>query len=182
MKDIFKNKLTHHAGSVQKSDISDKVGDSSPVFGTKKVAFSEKIRSLFDESLEVWHQTVAERYPFKLARLIHHRYNMRKRWYILFYAWDVSTNSLKRYRMFEPLNRIKNKTQRIEQAEAAILIINSQLRAGKVFGKDKAGTINTTINPTKLTLIKAVDFVKEQKTSDNYYFIMTETGHTFEKL
>jgi len=134
----------------------------------QKALFPERIQSLLSENLEVWHQSVAVKYPYKLARLIHHRYNLKKRWYILFYAWDLSTNKLKRYRMFDPLNRIKNKQQRIEQAEQAILIINAQLRAGKVFNRDQVGTISTTINPAKLTLLKAIDFVKDQKEANGH--------------
>lgn len=163
MDDFLKKRMTKLAGSAEKSGLSDMHGDSSPSFGTRKIAFSSQIHDFLTDSHEVWQQPVAEKYPFKLARLIHHRYNMRKRWYILFYAWDVSTDSLKRYRMFEPLNRIKEKYKRIDQANDLVRIINAQLRAGKVLGKDKLEGSISVVQPSKLSLLKAIEHVELQK-------------------
>ena len=142
---------------------------SIPALGTKKAVISKRIDGFLLNLTEVWQQTVAPKYPFKLARLVHHRYNMKKRWYIVFYAWDVSKDQLTRYRMFEPLNRIKDRNKRLDEAGNIIRIINGQLRAGKVLGKEKlAGNIAPTTNLGKLSLQQAIDYVKEQKQANKY--------------
>lgn len=156
-----------------KSAISNFPIDSSPAFGTKKGLKSDHFEAFFDDVEQVWQLPVAvENYPFKLARLVHHRYNMKKRWYVVFYAWNVATEQLTRYRMFEPLNRIKNKMQRLERAEQIIRVINGQLRDGKVLGKDQLKEA-TTINPAKLTLLQSIEWVETQKKlnghRENYY-------------
>ena len=73
---------------------------------------------------------------------------------------------------FQPLNRIKGKHERIVTGEQLVRIINGQLRAGKVLGKDKlAATVSA--RPQKLTLLDAITYVKEQKKMNghrqNYY-------------
>jgi integrase len=133
----------------------------------EKAAFQYELSGFFSETNEVCHQTVAK-YPYKLARLVHHRYNMKKRWWIAFYAWDVSTDKLKRYRMFEPLNRIKDKHTRIDRANEIIKVLNAQLKAGKVLGKDKV-TKNVAVNKiSKLSLLQAIQYVEDQKKANGH--------------
>lgn len=166
------NKTSLAALISQKSDLSDIPIGSNPSLSAEKYLNAEQINLFFDDDLKVCQESMPEKYPYKLAHLVHHNYDMNKRWYVDFHAWDVSTNKLTRYRQFEPLNRIKGKHERILTGENLVRVINGQLRAGKVLGKDKlAASVST--RPTKLTLLEAITFVKEQKKlnghRENYY-------------
>lgn len=162
-KRYHKNKLT--ALIFQKSDFSDIPVNSIPSFGTINSFNSLQISSFFEDELKVCHNTVPN-YPYKPARLVHYNYNMAKRWYVNFWAWDVSKEKLVRSRLFEPLNRIKSKSERRVTGEQMVRIINGQLRAGKVLGKDKVKA--TTLKIHNLSLLQAIEAVAEQKKLNGY--------------
>jgi len=168
--------------SLQKFSFPNTQVDSSPAFGTGKGLKSNQFEAFFEGTEQVWQQPVAvTKRPYKLARLVHHRYSMKKRWYILFYAWNVATEKLTRYRMFEPLNRIKDKAQRIDKAEEIIRVINAQLRAGKVLGKELVDKATFTTNPSKLSLLQAIKYVENQKKLNGHrenYYRSFKTLHT----
>ncbi len=100
-------------------------------------------------------------YPYKLARLMHHNYNLRKRWYVIFYAWDVSKEKLCRVRMFEPINRKKTVKDRMDVARDVITAVNDDLLAGKCLGKEIIDT--SAHNLRTLTITQALDYVEQQK-------------------
>ncbi len=100
-------------------------------------------------------------YPYKLARLIHHNYNLKKRWYVLFYAWDVSKEKLCRVRMFEPINRKKTVKDRMDIARDVIYAVNTDLMAGKCLGKEIIEP--TAHNLRTLTINQALDYIEQQK-------------------
>lgn len=155
-----------------KSGFSNLFDDSSPSFGTKKSLNRLQFKPVFDEATKLCHNTVPELYPYRKAKLVHHQGDLSKRWYVDFAAWDVSKNKLVRRRLFEPLNRINSLSQRLQTGEDMVRIVNAQLAAGKVFGKDK---VNKTVplQPGKLNLLEAIEWVLEQKRLNgnrkNYY-------------
>jgi integrase len=142
----------------EKSGLEDMHADSNPTLSARK-------QLVFEDNLLVWHQTVAKK--FKYARLIHHDYDLSKRWYVLYYAWNVATEKMERVRLFEPLNRIKRLNERITTGEQMVRIVNGKLDAGKVLGKEQIN-IAATDNPTKLSLLKAIEWVKNQKEADGH--------------
>lgn len=118
----------------------------------------------------VWQQSMAEiddsdhlprRYPHKRARLVHHDYDLSKRWYVIFYAWDVSKERLVRRRLFDPINSHKTVAKRIAEADNIIREVNRALSENKVLGKDNLDSKRK--NVLKLTLNEAIDYVRAQK-------------------
>lgn len=104
---------------------------------------------------------MAQSYPYKLARLVHHNFDLSKRWYVIFWAWDASKDKLARKRLFEPLNRKKTIADRMYLAEYMIRTVNAQLRDGKILGKEDMISVKTEI--MKMTLIEGVQYVINQK-------------------
>lgn len=159
----------------EKSGLDDSSYGSNPSLSARK-------QLVFEDNLLVWQQTVAKK--FKYARLVHHDYDLKKRWYVLYYAWNVATEKLERVRLFEPLNRIKKLNERIHTGEQMVRIINGKLDAGKVLGKDQINRASTD-SPTKLTLLNAIEWVKEQKQADghrkSYYRTFSTLKNTLEK-
>lgn len=156
----------------KKSGLSDVEFDSSPAFGTNN-SLNLAIQEAFSEDIfKLCQETVPDKFPYKEAKLVHHDYDMSKRWYVDCHAWDVSINKLRRYRLFEPLNRIKAKGRRIMTGEQMVLMINGQLRAGKVLGKDKLNDA-VAIRTDTLTLLEAIKYVWDEKKRnghrENYY-------------
>lgn len=60
-----------------------------------------------------------------------------------FTAWDVSVDKLRRRRLYEPLNRIKDRQERIFPGENIVRQMNRELREVKVLGKDKFAEQNS---------------------------------------
>jgi integrase len=146
------------------TQILELTNGSNPSLSAKLTAFPREFDRFFDPLNQVWQQ-VADKYPYKLARLIHHDYDLTKRWYVLFYAYNVSTEKLERKRIFEPINRKKTVTSRLNIANDIIAQINADLRSGKVLGKEKIKTISTTakLQLEKFTLLQAIDFFIERQ-------------------
>ncbi len=111
---------------------------------------------------ELRQNTVPDKHPYKLATLVHHDYDMTKRWYVDFHAWDVSVDRLRRKRLYEPLNRIKSRSERIFVGENVVRQVNRELREGKVLGKDKFAQQNA-VRIDRFSLLNAIEYVKEQK-------------------
>jgi integrase len=128
----------------------------------QKAAKEYNFSGFFSETNEVCQQTVAK-HPYKLARLVHHNYNIAKRWSIVFYAWDVDQNQLRRYRYFGGINRIKDLDKRLTKAQGIVYGLNEQLRAGKVLGKEKAAKNVNVTQIKKQSLLQAIEYVELQK-------------------
>ena len=136
---------------------------SSPSFGTEKGLFDVELRGFETSNPKLWQQ-VAVKLPFKLARLVDHSGDMSKRWYVLFYAYDVSRDTLARKRITADLNRIKNIHQRYAAADLIVREVNADLRAGKVLGKDKlSGITQPASQIEKFSLIEALSWFIDQK-------------------
>jgi integrase len=136
---------------------------SNPALSAPKSLNSDQNKHFFEGNTKAWHQ-VALRFPYKLARLIHHDGDLSKRWYVVFYAYDVSVEKVRRIRLFDPINRKKTVRERMEIAEEIIRDVNADLRAGKVLGKDKLnGSINTKTSVDKMKLCEGFAYFVEQK-------------------
>lgn len=159
--------------------ISDKAGlqrselDSSPSFGTVQTSFSQELEVFLEAYQTLWHSPVAERYPYKLARLIHHDYDLSKRWYVVFYAWDITEERLRRRRLFEPINRRKTVQERLSVSTYVINMVNADLLAGKTLGHEENVTHEINVNISKMKLVEALEFVANEKKAtehrESYY-------------
>ncbi len=151
---------------IVQNDLQECDENSSPIFGSKYIENLERLGDFFTDQKKVWQKMVAQqKFPFKKCRLVHHRYNLKKRWYIIFYAWNVATEQLERKRIFEPINRKKTVQQRLEVAEYIMVQTNGDLARGKVLGKSelKAITSGLKVRIDQLTLLKALDYFVKKK-------------------
>lgn len=151
-----------HSGLSKLSD------DSSPSFGTEKSGLARDFSGFFVDQQNEWQYSVAakEKYPYKLAKIVHHNYDLSKRWYVIFYAWNVATQKLQRKRLFDEINKRSTVRQRLEVAEYVQRVVNGQLRDGKVLGKDEAEAMK--INILKMTVVEAIDFVRTEKSATEH--------------
>jgi integrase len=141
--------------------------NSNPSLSAENIGL-EAIKSHF---LRISKNCATESMPSKnynLAQLVHHNYDLSKRWYVKFWAWDVTKEKKVRRRLFEPINRKKNVLERLHIAKDMIRQINYELQSGKVLGKQKRSALDINTNVTKMTLLKSIDFVKEQKQLSNH--------------
>jgi integrase len=144
--------------------LSDLAECSSPIFGSKNEPETLQFQAFLSDRKKVW-QSMAVKHRYRLCRLVHFDFDISKRWYVLFYAWNVATEQLERRRIFEPINRKKTIDARIEEANNIIVQVDAELSAGKVLGSEQLKNISATakVQIEKLTLIEAIDlFIKEK--------------------
>ncbi len=69
-------------------------------------------------------------YPYREARLVHHNYSLEKKWFILFYAYDIGLKKLVRKRgAKEELNSIIDLNERLRKADQLIRELNHDLKS-----------------------------------------------------
>jgi integrase len=73
-----------------------------------------------------------EQKPYKLARLVNRDGDLKKRWYVEYYAWSEKKEGLVRKQVFIPA-QFTTKAQREKEADKYIKAINRALEAGKYF-------------------------------------------------
>lgn len=140
--------------------INDRLG-SNPTLSAGKHSILDNLEDFSYPKNKVSHSFEAMDKPkYKRARLVHHGYDITKRWYVIFWAMDVSKDEYVRKRIY--VNKKKTIQGRIRDADMLIKTVNAQLTAGKVLGKDNMPKNNNT-NILKLSLLQAIDFVHDQK-------------------
>lgn len=138
---------------------------SSPPLGTLK-SLKLAIKTAFLEyQSKMWHQPVAEP-KYKKAKLVHHNYNLEKRWWVTFYAWDVSKNKKVRKRLFDGINELTSVAARLQHGEYMVQYINRELAQGKTLGTEVAKQVTTHFK--KMSLIELIEWVRDQKESKKY--------------
>jgi len=141
------------------SHIVQNAGDSNPTLSAKKHVFSEEFKG-FSYNKGLVRHSFEPMNKYRLGKLTHHGYDLSKRWYVTFWAMDVSKDKYVRKRIY--VNKKKTIQTRIREADMIIKTVNAQLTAGKVLGKDNLPKNNNT-NILKLSLLQAIDFVRDQK-------------------
>lgn len=149
-----------------------KFGSTPPRATEKTAKKAEKGAFLAIQSAD-WQQEVAHegKKKYTLAKLVHHDFNIKKLWWITFYAFDVSKGKKIRKRLSGSLNDEKNLNKRIALGEQMVRYINSELRQGKQLGTDVAERSSVTFGRMLLTdLVNWVMAEKKNKGfSDEYY-------------
>lgn len=141
----------------EKSDISNFDSSSNPSLSAQESLKIFKSGRFLQPVFKLCQMTVPK-YPFKPAKLIHYNYNLKKRWYVDYCAWDISKEKLVRVRQFEPLNREKNLHKRIELGTELVRVINGQLRSGMCLGKEtKVVSPVNSVDLRKLSVGQAID-------------------------
>jgi len=87
-------------------------------------------------------------YSFRKAKLIDCNGDLAKRWYIIFYAWDVQLGRLRRKRLYD-VNKLKTAAERKAYAKKVIQEINKKLSAGFHFDAQKIREANKKINESE---------------------------------
>lgn len=146
------------------NELEEVFNDSNPSLSAENDHFWLKKWHFLDVFKKVW-QSMAEKHPYKLCRLVHHNYDLSKRWYVIFYAWNVATERVERKRIFDPINREKTIPKRLAVAREIIVVTNADLRAGKVLGKQQLKKISKSAKShvEKLTLTQAIKYFVEEK-------------------
>lgn len=123
--------------------------------------------------------------PFKPPRLVSYT-DLKKRWYIIFYAWDPEVKKLKRVRYAEGLNDFKTYNERLRNATLVMAEIHKQLKAGLVFVEPEKPVSEKPISDSPLA--KAMEFVLDQKKdtigkgwADSYTWVIKLVKRYFEK-
>jgi integrase len=98
-------------------------------------------------------------HPFRAARLADRGGDIKKRWYINYYVWDVQRNSLVRKQYYE-INNYKTATERYAAARIAVKQINEMLEKG--FHIDDA-KLEEQKELKNITMIKAIELALEIK-------------------
>lgn len=136
---------------------------SNPTLSALKTNNLDDLEAFFTFYNKV-RQSLAEEKPlYKPCRLNHYNFDLTKQWYVIFYAWNVTTEKLERRRIFEPINRKKTVKARVEIANEIIKKTNAELRSGKVLGKGVHVAPSAKNEIQKLTLSAAIDFFKTEK-------------------
>lgn len=155
----------------------------------QKALFFDIKTSFYNQDLAHRQKNVPEKepkYPYNLAKVVHHNYDMSKRWHVEFWAWNVATNQKERVRLYKPLNEkhYKNVNERMAVANSMVYTINAQLMNGKVLGKDEVENEPKSIlaaDPARFTILNAIDWVRVQKEANghrNNYVRAFKTLHT----
>jgi integrase len=156
-----------------KNGLSECSQGSSPSFGTENLDNSHELTGFLHSIGKPW-QIVAEKFPYELCRLVHYDFDLSKRWYVIYRAWNVATEQLERKRISDPMNKKKTVRGRLEIAKQIIEKTNADLKAGKVLGKNQVAEISKTIKDElhKKTLLQCIDYFvekkREQKRRKNY--------------
>jgi integrase len=124
-----------------------------------KVAFLEELAKVCQQT-----ETVVPQHPYRKAVLRHHNYDLSKRWYVEYYAWHEEQEKLVRFRLFEPLNRMKGMNQRITTGEEMVRIINGKLTSGQ-FVRATSADNPVKANLRSATMTQAFNFFIEVKKS-----------------
>lgn len=141
---------------------------------TKKPIFSSLKRSVADQSGSptgsrnpTGNNTVprkplinAHGYPYHAARLIDFDNHPSKKWYILFYAWDIGKEKLVRKRLGKrELNKIKDLNERRAEAKSHIRGLNDALQKGAYLESAKEKEEIKSYDLHGYKLIDALDYV-----------------------
>lgn len=111
-----------------------------------------------------------DKYPYKKAKLVHHKRDLSKRWYASCWVWDIELNQLVRKRYYGGINRYQTIGERMEAGKQLVDYINAKLEEGYVAGKDLS-----IVDPNdfrSLSIVEAFEHVilkKKDTVSDNTY-------------
>lgn len=104
-------------------------------------------------------------YPFRKATLTHYDYDIKKSWYITYYAFDVQLNRMRRARFFK-INHLLTVEERKAYARQVIRLLNKKLADGYHFDsamkrKQEIEEIQQDETPRKI--VEALNFVLDLK-------------------
>lgn len=138
---------------------------SNPILGSNE-NWAATLKTRISHSMSRSVPTTVPKYPYKLARLVHHKYNLKKRWYVDYWVWDINKDELTRVRQFDPMNRKKTLNERLEIGGELVSLINNQLMSGRVLGQKKILVDSAHHEIRNLTINKAIEYFINQKRLD----------------
>jgi len=116
-------------------------------------------------------------HPFRAARLADRNGDLKKRWYISCYVWDVQKNALTRQQLYE-INNYRTALERYGYAKRAIKRINEQLQSGLHLDKQKSDQQKES---KTLSMVKALQLGLEiKKTKVAYSSYLTISSPTYQ--
>lgn len=93
-------------------------------------------------------------YPYNLARLVDCGGDLSKRWYVIFYIWNLLKREKQRVRIYD-VNDFQTFKERKQAADAIIQEINQKLKEGYIIVGEKM-ELPPVDTPTELTLLGVV--------------------------
>lgn len=138
---------------------------SSPPLGTLKTLKNDIKRAFLSEKLNLWQQPVAKK-KYKEAVLVHHNFDLKKKWWVTFHAWDEGLERKVRKRLSDGINEEKTIAGRLRAGEYMVRYINRELAQGKVFNTTIEG--HAVANFKKMTLTELLEWVRTDKQSKKY--------------
>lgn len=117
-------------------------------------------------------------HPFRAARLSDRNGDLKKRWYINYYVWDVQKNALVRKQYYE-INNYKTVPERYAAAKIAVRKINELLQKGFHIDKTK---LTEQKELKTLSISKAVNLgleLKKSKVAHSSYLSISSPVNKF---
>lgn len=103
-------------------------------------------------------------YPYHPAELVSFDNSLSKKWYIIYYAFDIGKRMLVRKRLGKELNAIVNLNERRRAFEAEIRTLNDNLKTGGYLETDKKEKEQASaFNFHGYKLLSAFDYVHNYK-------------------
>ncbi|MFO0452548.1 MAG: tyrosine-type recombinase/integrase, partial [Pseudomonadota bacterium] len=149
--------------------------DSTPPLATLKTAKKAKKAAFLTSEKIQWHLLVTPKRKrtetFCEAKLVHHNYNMSKKWWVTFWALDVSTGKKTRKRISGALNQLDDLEDRKELGKAMVEQFNRELNEGKLLGRKKPEQWSAVFKRMTLTELITwyIDAKKVNNNSVEYY-------------
>jgi len=149
--------------------------DSTPPLATKKTAKSAQKKAFLASDSIQWHFSVTPKRKrtenFCEAKLVHHNHDLSKKWWVTFWALDVSTGKRTRKRISGALNQIQDLEERIELGKAMVEQFNRELNEGKLLGRKKPEQWSAVFKRMTLTELITwyIDAKKVNNNSVEYY-------------
>lgn len=125
----------------------------------------QKVRQVVRHSIQIkdTFQSVQEmpKYPFKPANLVHHDYDLKKRWYVECHVWSLADNGMVRRRYYGGINRYHTVVMRMKAGIGLEKEVNQMLKDGYIVKVEDPRPKTDDI--AAMTIGEAFDFVIVRK-------------------
>jgi len=136
---------------------------SNPSLSAENHGFQPQYSRFSNSLQEPWQFMAEKKFPYDLCRLVHYDYDLSKRWYVIFRAYDIYLERVRRVRISNPMNKEKSLAGRLRVAEEIMTQTDADLRQGKLLGRERIKQITGSDNLHLKTLLQVIDIFVVKK-------------------